>query len=135
MRARNAFVAMAIAATLSACTGDGDGDASDPMTEITVDCAEFEDTTRKIADAQAQLYTGEGGTEAIETLDAELEALEEDAPDDVDTALQNMRDGFKQAEELLADPTGANKSELAELAPQLAEDSQTITEYIKDECG
>jgi thymidine phosphorylase len=138
VRYRVGILVLALAAALSACSDDSDdsdGSPSDQPSEITIECDEFEDTAAAIAQAQSDLYAGTGGTaEAIDTLVVELEALKEGAPADVQTALTDMIAGFRDAEELLEDPSPKNQSKLAELAPKLAEDSQTITEYVTSEC-
>lgn len=104
------------------------------MTEITISCEEFEDTARKITDAQAALYSGPGGTEAIDTLETELSALEEGAPADVRTALRGMTAAFRDAQEILAEPTPENTAKLAELSEELSADSEKITAYITSKC-
>ena len=80
MRTREAILAVALLVALSACTGDDDTaepepNPSDPVTEMTVDCDRFADTAMRITDAQTALYSGSGGTAAIDTLNAELTAL------------------------------------------------------------
>jgi hypothetical protein len=133
---------VALALSVSACSDDGDDPESGasptsdtPLTEITVDCPEFEDAAKKITDAQAALYSGRGDSEAIDDLVAELDALKEGAPDDVQTALTDMGAAFRDAAALLEKPTRENKAKLVQLAPQLAEDGQTITSYITSECS
>ena len=137
MRNRVGILVLLLASFLSACSDDGGSDdessaPSDSPTEITIDCDEFEDTAAVITEAQTALYGGDPN--ALDTLLAELEALEEGAPEDVQTALADMADAFVRAEELLEDPTPEKQAELAELTPQLSEDSQTITAYITAQC-
>jgi len=145
--------AVALIASLAACSDDPESDApsdADPtasvgtasgtaepsVTEVTVDCPEFADTAKKIVEAQAKLYTpGGDATQAIDDLLAELEALKEGAPEDVQQALTDLGSGFQDAAELLEDPTQENQAALAALAPELAADGETITGYITEECG
>jgi len=130
-----------LAAALSACTGDS-GDSGDsepshsggPLTEIAVDCAQFADTAKKITDAQTALYSGTGGKAAIDGLVTELTALKAGAPSEIQAALTDMSAAFRDAEELLENPTPENKAKLADLSPKLSEDGQKITAYITAEC-
>ena len=113
------------------------GDSAKPsasLSEITVDCDEFQETADRVTQAQAELYAGTGGADAIDTLVAELEALEEGAPDDVQAALTDMATAFRDAAALLENPTPKMQDELAELAPQLETASRTITDYVTTEC-
>lgn len=140
MRIRAGLVAVMLAAALTACSDESDGDAdsgespSAPLTEITVDCDQFADTTKKISDAQAALYTGTGDPETIETLVAELDALKDGAPADIQDALTDMGAAFRAAAEILENPTRKKKAELEDLAPKLSQDGQKITDYILSEC-
>lgn len=142
MRVRMGALAVVLALGLSACSDDGDDPESGPaptsdapLTEITISCPEFEDVAKRITDAQATLYSGTGGTAAIDDLVAELEALEDGAPEDVQTALEDMGAAFRDAAALLEKPTRESKAKLAALAPELAQAGQTITAYITAECG
>ncbi|WP_182376436.1 hypothetical protein [Nocardioides sp. WS12] len=133
--------ALAVLALLcGGCSDDpdeSDADPSAPVTDITVECDRFEDTAQRITDAQTALYDGKDSpadAEAVDTLVAELDALKDDAPDDVDTALTDLGEGFRSAQELLADPSAADGAALAELAPGLSEDSQTVTTWILSQC-
>lgn len=145
------ILAVALAVSLAACSDDPDnesssGDGSDapsatsdgpdaPLTEITVDCPEFEGVAQRIADAQTALYSGQGNAdEAIEELQSELEGLKEGAPEDVQEALTDMGRAFGAAAEILRDQT-PDQTELLELAPRLSEASQTITEFVTEQCG
>jgi hypothetical protein len=147
------ILAVALVASLSACSDDPDSDSSsneDPtasvgsasgtgepsVTEATVDCPEFADTAKKIVEAQAELYTpGGDAAQAIDDLLVELEALKEGAPEDVQQALTDLGSGFQDAAELLEDPTPENQAALAALAPELATDGETVTTYITEQCG
>lgn len=138
-----ARVALALAALVLVCSGCSDdpeqtgADPSAPVTDITVECDRFADTAQRIADAQAALYDGKDSPEdatAVDDLVTELDALKEDAPDDVDEALTGLGEGFRSAQELLADPTPENTAELAALSPKLSEDSQAVTAWILREC-
>lgn len=133
--------ALAVLALLcGGCSDDpdeSDADPSAPVTDITVECDRFEDTAQRITDAQTTLYDGKDSPEdatAVDSLVTELDALKEDAPDDVDDALTGLGEGFRSAQELLADPTPANSDELAALAPALSEDSQAVTAWILSQC-
>lgn len=141
MRTRVAFFAVVLAAALTGCSSDDDPESgkspSAPVSEITVDCAEFADTAAKITDAQTALYSSAGGAEAtaaIETLETELDALKDGAPTKVDQALTAMIAAFRSAQEILEDPTPEAQAELAELTPELSEAGQTITAYIVEKC-
>ena len=141
MRIRQGILVVALAAALSACTGES-GDSGDsepshsggPLTEITVDCGQFADTAEKITDAETALYSGSGGTAAIDNLVTELTALKAEAPSEIQSALTDMSAAFRDAEELLDNPTPENKAKLADLSPKLSEDGQKITAYITAEC-
>lgn len=131
-------------AALTGCSGDpGDprepeADPSAPLTDVTVDCERYADTAQRITDAQTALYDGKDSpddTEAVNELVAELDALKDEAPDDVDTALTDLGAGFRSAKELLEEPDGTDGAELTEVASSLAEDSQTVTAWILDQCG
>lgn len=115
-------------------TGDSSDDPS--VTEVTVDCPEFEDAAKKIAEAQAALYDPSGDADqAIDDLQTELDALKDGAPDDVKQALTDLGSGFQDAADLLKNPTQANQARLVALAPELADDGQTVTDYITEQCG
>lgn len=131
-----ATLTVGLAAGLAACSDDSDERPSDELTETVVECDEFEDTAKRITDAQADLYDGSGddASAAIDTLTTELEALEEGAPAEVQDALNDLAEGFRDAEEALAEPTKERHAELAELADELAEDGRTVTTYIAEEC-
>ena len=108
------------------------------LTEITVECARYADTAQRITDAQTALYDGKDAPEddaAVDALVKELDALQEGAPSDVRSALTDLGEGFRSAQQLLADPTEANRAALAELTPKLSEDSQTVTGWIVEQCG
>ncbi len=134
MRVREAIFAAVLVAALSACGGDPESSPSDELTEITLACEKFEDTAKKITDAQASLYSGTGDTEAIDTLEAELSALKDGAPADVRTALTDLSTAFRDAEQILEKPTPENTSKLADVAQKLSDDGQKITAYIASEC-
>jgi hypothetical protein len=135
------ILAVALVASLAACSDDDPESDADPhatditMSEVTVDCPQFADAAKKIADAQAALYDGSGGAGALDDLVAELDALKDDAPDDVDAALDDMADAFRDAAAILENPNPDNQAELADLGEKLSEDSQKITEYITSQCG
>lgn len=143
MRARMGALAAStvlLAAALVGCSDDTDpvsaqAPSDGPPSEVTVDCPEFEDTARKIVDAQASLYTAAGDPEAIDDLVAELDALKEGAPEDVRTALDDMGTAFRDAAELLEEPTAQSRAELVALAPGLSDAGRTITEYVQEQCG
>ena len=135
-------LAVMLAVALSACSDDGEEpwsseqkspDAS--LTEVTIDCPEFADTAQRITAAQTELYSGTADDATIDELVSELDGLKEGAPEDVQTALDDMGAAFRDASELLDDPTPANRAKLLDLGPMLAEDGQTITAYITAQCG
>ncbi len=131
----------ALALACAACSGDKDASPPDPsasLTDIAVDCDRYEDTARRITEAQTALYDGKdspGDASAVDELVAELEALEDEAPDDVDTALAGLADGFRTAEQVLAAAPSADAAELPRLSTGLAEDSQVVTAWILEQCG
>ncbi|KRA32771.1 MULTISPECIES: hypothetical protein [unclassified Nocardioides] len=131
----------ALAVTVGGCSSDPEDpkpDPSAPQSDITVSCDRFDDTAQRITDIQTTLYDGKdssGDAAAVNDLVAELDALKKDAPDDVDTALTDLGEGFRSARELLAEPSEANSAALAALAPELAADSQTVTTWIISQCG
>jgi anion-transporting ArsA/GET3 family ATPase len=136
MRTRPYAAAAAVAAVLSlAGCGGSEDKPSSAMTEFTVPCARFSDTAKKITDAQAELYSGTGGTKAVDALVKELDALKDGAPADVKDALAEMSDAFAKAQRIMADPTQASAAELAKLGPKLSADSQKITAYIVQKCS
>ncbi len=132
---------LAVLVLASGCSGDSEepkGAPSTELTEITVECARYADTAQRITDAQTALYDGKDAPEddaAVDALVKELDALQEGAPSDVRTALTDLGEGFRSAQQLLADPTEANRAALAELTPKLSEDSQTVTGWIVEQCG
>lgn len=132
------LVALAVA---TGCSGDPEtpeADPSAPLSDITVDCDRYADTAQRITDAQTALYDGTDSpddTEAVDELVSELDALKDEAPDDVDTALSDLGAGFRSAAELLASPDQNDGADLTEVASSLAEDSQTVTAWILDQCG
>lgn len=132
---------LAVLAVATGCSDDPDepdADPSAPVSDITVDCDRYADTAQRITDAQTALYDGKDSPDdaaAVDALVAELDALKDEAPDDVDSALTDLGEGFRSAEELLAAPDAADGAALAELAPALAEDGQAVTAWILDECG
>jgi hypothetical protein len=139
VRTREAILALVLAATLSACTDDS-GDSlptptGGPLSEITVDCEKYADTAEKITEAQAALYSDTGSSGAIDTLNTELTALKDGAPPDIQAALTDMLAAFRDAEEILENPTPENKARLADLSPKLSADGQKITAYITSRCG
>jgi hypothetical protein len=133
--------ALAVLVLAGGCSGESDepkGAPSTDLTEITVECARFADTAQRIADAQTALYDGKESPDddaAVDALTKELDALKQDAPSDVRTALTDLDEGFRSAQRLLADPTETNRAALAELTAQLSEDGQTVTGWIVDQCG
>ncbi len=147
MRARVGILAMVLGLAVVSCTDEPSdpagpsaspeaspqaGASDPPLTEITVPCPRFEETAKKITDAQAALYAGTGA--AIDDLVAELNGLKEGAPPDIQAALTDMVAAFRDAAELLANPTRDNMAELAELAPKLATDGQKITAFFTSQC-
>ncbi|RNL61332.1 hypothetical protein EFK50_18420 [Nocardioides marmoriginsengisoli] len=143
---------LALAAALTAC-GGGDGDkdkskdaGSDPsrissptasLTEIAVDCGKFNDTAKKIVDAQTKMFTGSESDveDAVKVLDAQLDALKDGAPDDVKDALDNLSAAFADIVELRKNPNGEAQTRLATLGQKLAADGQKISAYIISKCS
>ncbi len=147
---REGFLALALGLALTACGGDDKADAQDAtrlptptadLTEVTIECDEFEGAAKKIAGAQAELYAGlasgssPGPNRSVEPLIAELDALKQDAPADVKDALTGLGEGFRAVEQLLENPTSANQAELSALAEDLSADGQKVTAYITSQCG
>lgn len=135
-------VALLVALAAAGCSGDDpekpEADPSAPLSEIAVDCDRYADTAQRITEAQTALYDGKDSPDdegAVDDLVAELDALKDEAPDDVDTALTDLGAGFRSAEELLASPGATDGTELTEVASSLAEDSETVTTWILDQCG
>lgn len=132
---------LAALAVATGCSGDPDepgADPSAPLSDVAVDCDRYEGTAQRITDAQTALYDSKDSPDdatAVDDLVAELEALQEEAPDDVDAALTGLAEGFRAAQRALADPRGADTGDLAGLATALAEDGQAVTAWILDECG
>jgi hypothetical protein len=106
-----------------------------PLTEITIDCPEFAEVAQKLTAAQTALYDGSGTPAVMDDLIAELAALKEGAPAGVQTALDKMAEAFRDAAEILANPTAENQARLAELGPKLADAGQKITAYFTSQCG
>jgi hypothetical protein len=130
---RAAIVAALALLTLTAC-GSSKDEPSATLTEYKVSCAQFEDTAKRITDAQSEIYSGSGDTEALDDLVAELDDLKADAPDDVDAAITEMEAGFRKAQQVMEDPRPEGTAELADLAPKLAADGQKITDYVVSQC-
>lgn len=145
MRTRVAVLVVVLGAALAGCSDGGDEPdakgsgtpAAQTTDTTTVDCAQYAGTSEELADAQAALYGQDkkARAAAIEDLTATLGALKEDAPDDVDAALDTLVSGFEQTAELLDDPAAADPAALQEVAPKLSEAGRTVTEYIVEECG
>jgi hypothetical protein len=141
VRVRTGILALALALSLAACSdddpkSDGDTNPSDgPFTEVTIDCPQFEDAAQKITDAQAALYDGTGGADAIDDLVTELDALKDGAPDDIQAALTDMAAAFRATAEILASPSPDSQDDLADLSARLSSDSRKITAYITSQCG
>lgn len=131
---------LAALAVATGCSGDPDeptADPSAPLSEITVDCERYADTAELITDAQTALYDGKDSpadATAVDDLVAELEALQEEAPDDVDASLTGLADGFRSAQELLTGSGTADTSELFSLSTALSEDGQAVTAWILTQC-
>lgn len=149
MRTRVAVLVVVLGTVLVGCSDGGDepdakgsetpaAQTTDTTTDTTtVDCAQYAGTSEELADAQAALYgqDAKARSAAIKALTATLGALKDDAPDDVDAALDTLVSGFEQTAELLDDPAAADPAALQELAPKLSEAGRTVTEYIVEECG
>lgn len=132
------LVALAVATGCSEDPDEPEAEPSAPLSEVTVDCERYADTAQRITDAQTALYDGRDSPDdaaAVDDLVAELDALKDEAPDDVDTALTDLGAGFRSAEELLASPEGNDAAELAPVASSLAEAGETVTAWILEQCG
>ncbi|HET6154026.1 MAG TPA: hypothetical protein VFE15_13820 [Marmoricola sp.] len=149
---RSTLIASATAAllvaSLAGCGGSSDkasdgktpsaaqsrlGTPSAPLTDTTVPCAKFSATAAKIADAEKDLYTG-GAAGTLQALIAELDALKKGAPDDVQTALTDLGNGFKEAAADIKKPTASAQADLATIGQRLSQDSQAITSYVVKQC-
>jgi len=127
-------LAAVLLVSLSACGGAGGDKPAAPMTEVTIACDQFAGTAKKITDAQAELYAGKGGAEAIASLRHELDALGKGAPADVRAAITEMLDAFGKAQQILQHPNPDDSAKLAALGPRLSADSQKITAYVVAKC-
>lgn len=120
---------------LAACGGDDPkAEPTFGLTEVAVDCDAFAETAKRITDAQAELYTGTGGQEAVDDLVEELDALEDGAPKDVRAALSEMAAAFEDARGIVATPDAEAAAKLAEVSEAIAEDGKTITDYVRSQC-
>jgi hypothetical protein len=118
---------------LTGCSTTKDKPSSG-MTEITLDCARYAGTAKRITDAQTELYQGSGGTEAVDRLVTELDGLRDGAPPDVKAALAELGEAFRKAQQVMAHPTPGSAAELSGLGPKLSADSQKVTAYIVSRC-
>lgn len=138
MRARAPLavvLATIVVPALSGCSGDEPkARPSAPMTEVTISCPEFADTAKKITEAQKALYSGSDAAAAIDTLDGELAALEKGAPADVQAALTELSDAFREVQRIMAHPSPQGSTKLATLAPKLSADGQKVTAYVTSKC-
>jgi len=151
VRVRMGIIVVALGLSLSACSDDPDSepesnpdssaqsdspDAAD--TEVgNIDCPEYQETAQKIIDTQAQLFSPDPDNDpaaAIDELNAELEALKEGAPPEIQEALTGLSASFGDAAEILEDPNGQNQTKLLELATKLSEAGQKVTTYIAEQC-
>lgn len=122
---------------LAGCSSSHDKPSSG-MSQMRIDCKRYADTAKKITDAQTELYGSAGGadgTRAVDSLLAQLEALEKDAPADVKAALVEMRGAFEKAQRMMAHPSQEDAAALSALGPQLSKDSQKITAYVVSQCA
>lgn len=151
MRVRFGILVLALAAALSGCGGDDKSKASDtgspgssetrlstpsdPMTEVTIPCAKFEDAARKISAAMSSLYSQSGAAGAVTQLASELGALKDGAPDNVDKAIDELVAAFGKASDLMKHPNdSAAQAELAGLATKLSEAGRTVSDYVVSKC-
>lgn len=147
MNRRFAVVTLGVAiGLLAACTSSSDGSAPpQPAStshtptalatsgQLSAECARLASVAGKIAQAQADLYKS-GSTQSLEQLRNELRSLRADAPAQIKTALAELADGFIRAHHLLANPTNANKAELAKLQSKLATDASELSNFAVTEC-
>jgi hypothetical protein len=102
-----------------------------------VDCPKFKDIAQRITEAQAKLYTpGADRAAALQALTTDLTALKDEAPADVDPAIDDMIAAFRSATDLIShpSPSAAETEQLRKLGPRLSADSQKITQYITSSC-
>jgi hypothetical protein len=131
---RNAAVfAVFLMIPLSGCSASTDKPSAG-MTEITLDCAKYPDTAKKITDAQTELYQRSGGSAAVDSLLNEFDGLRKGAPADVRAALTELGAAFRKAEQVMAHPTADNAAELRDLGPKLSEDSRKVNAYVVSRC-
>jgi hypothetical protein len=154
-RCSRALFAGALILALAACTGTGSHDtgpttsasgtstsvgSSLPATptttkRVSAQCATLRATGLKISQAEVQLYTASNGkSAAVDTLVTELNALKSGAPASIKSALADLASGFTQAQALLAHPSSANTSTLAQIGSKLAADSQKVSQYVASKC-
>lgn len=130
----------ALAALLGGCGSSSRSPAADPSATVTstaVPCRRYAETAQRIADAQAELYSGRAtasGQSTVERLAGELEALETGAPAEVANALADLADGFRLAQQLLSSPSTRGSAQLKALTSRLAEDGTTISTWIQGRC-
>lgn len=149
MRVRFGILVLALVAALSGCGGDDDSKASgtpgssetrlstptDPMTEVTVPCAKFEDAAREISEAMSNLYSQSGAADAVTRLASELGALKDGAPDSVKEAIDALVAAFGKASDLMKHPgDSAAQAELAGLATKLSDAGKTVSDYVISKC-
>jgi hypothetical protein len=147
MRVRAGILVVVLAAALTACGGGGSdkkptagstrlGTPSAHLTQIALDCAKYADTAQKIVAAQQELYTGSGGsTAALDALKSQMNGLKDGAPDNVKAAVDELNQAFEKVQQIIASPSTAAQQQLAQMAPKLAADGQTITTYIVSQCS
>ena len=113
------------------------GDAS-RLPGISLHCAKYAGTAQRITDAQKALYDGQDSpadATAGHDLVAELDALKREPPDQVDTAVDDLKDAFRSAQRLLRTGDRTDSADLALLTTQLADDSQIVTTWIAGQCA
>ncbi|MFL6022285.1 MAG: hypothetical protein ACJ72O_03025 [Marmoricola sp.] len=146
MRVRAGILVVVLAASVTACGGGGDDKVpsagstrlSTPKstpTESVLDCAKYNDTAQKIVRAQQELFSGShGDTKALDDLKASMDGLKDGAPSNVRAAVDELNQAFDKVQEIMSQPTSEAQQELAEMAPKLSTDGQTITAYIVSQC-
>ena len=147
MHTRFAVAALGVAVgALAACTSSSGGtspsqSASTSHTptalatsgQLSAECARLASVAGRIAQAQADLYKS-GSAQSLEQLQNELRSLRAGVPGQIKSALVELADGFVRAHHLLANPTNANKAELARLQSKLATDASLVSNFAVTAC-
>ena len=147
--------ATALVASLGACTGTGSHDTGTSGTStgsssgvssghstvtsgsatVSPYCTKLRSAGQRIQQAEVQLYTSSNGrSAAVNALETELNGLKVGAPAAIKSALTDLGNAFKMAQSLLAHPSSANNSTLAQIGSRLAADAQKVSQYVASKC-